>query len=325
MHKRRLNELKLHITIAPAGPILIKSGRESGADPALPSMNFVRTTHPHSGERVIYLPGASLKGVIRSHSERILRTVLGDDSAICCDPLDRNSHCGQRTKNIRETDRLYRALCFACRLFGHMTQSSHFLAADAYPEPASSVVMDTRYNVAIDRLSGGALPGALFDMEVALQGQFETTLTLFNFELWQVGLLALALRDLHEGRTRLGFAKSRGLGNVTVHYRQLEIAYPGQFFPERHDFAGALLGASALVDDDFARAYGYVPYDDRIPYPQTMAPDPDSLLWGRPAVRVGDGTPAGHHQVAAVLAAAVQSWAAFLDSDPVQRKGAETP
>ena len=62
MHKALLCELHLDFAIEPRGPLLIKSGREAGADPTLPDMNFVRTYHPTLGETV-YLPGSSLKGV----------------------------------------------------------------------------------------------------------------------------------------------------------------------------------------------------------------------------------------------------------------------
>ncbi|MCB0020839.1 MAG: hypothetical protein KDE09_23755, partial [Anaerolineales bacterium] len=133
MHKMRVNQLVLDLIIEPDGPLLIKSGNESGADPTLPSMNFVRTQHPISGEQTIYLPGASLKGVIRSHSERILRSLLPENERNCCDPLDRRSNCGTRTRNERDTARQYEQLCLACRLYGHTTHYSHFLAADAYP------------------------------------------------------------------------------------------------------------------------------------------------------------------------------------------------
>ena len=301
MHKRRVNELTLHLTIRPDGPILIKSGVESGADPTLPAMNFVRTWHPRTGERTIYLPGASLKGVVRSHSERILRTLLGDDPTLCCDPLDRRQNCGVRAHNIGETDAQYRALCLACRTFGHTVQASHFLAADAYPAQALNV-LPVRQNVAIDRLSGGVAVGP-FDMEVALEGEFETTLRLHNFELWQVGLIGLVLRDLKLGQVRIGFGKSRGLGLVSLSLDKLEIAYPAQFDPAGREFDKRLYGVGALVTAEVADAYGYRP-DDTLPWPGSVALDDDGQAWGRPAITV-----LGDEAIMAFLRAAVQAWA----------------
>lgn len=75
MHKRLVNHCTIELNLIPDGPILIKSGKE-GADPTKPQMEFVETYH--RGTRSIYLPGSSLKGAIRAHAERIVRTVGSD-------------------------------------------------------------------------------------------------------------------------------------------------------------------------------------------------------------------------------------------------------
>lgn len=308
MHKRRVNELKISFVIEPAGPILIKASDDGGLDPTLPTMNFVRTRHPKDGRTTIYLPGSSLKGVIRSHSERILHTVFGNDAEICCDPLARSGNCFDRVRKIKKPHEQYQKLCLACRTFGHMENASHFLTADAYPpEPINE--LPVRQNVAIDRLSGGVAVGP-FDMEVAMQGEFQSTLTLFNFELWQAGLIALALRDIAEGRVRLGFAKSRGLGAVNLTITQLEIGYPGQFGGDERPFDQQMFGVSSLAPDVRAD-YGYIDGEDTLTYPQPGTLATDGAAWGRPAVTfTGDA-------VMPVLAATVQSWAGYVQT----RKG----
>lgn len=321
MHKRRVNELKLQLVIEADGPILIKSGGESGADPTLPAMNFVRTQHPHSGERTIYLPGSSLKGVIRSHSERIIRTVLGDKPHICCDPLNKDTHCFARLhkSNAVDTAEQYRQLCLACRIFGHMHQASHFYTADAYPQEAVDT-LPIRHNVAIDRLSGGVAVGP-FDMEVSLDTRFATQLTLTNFELWQVGLLALALRDVGEGRVRLGFAKSRGLGQVKVYLTYLEVGYPGQF-AQTDRWRRELLGVGALAED-LIPAYGYVNGPDALPYAAVPQEKADEARWGRPTFYWGEvhvepaslpieRLAAAHQAVTALLGQTVSAWGALV-------------
>jgi len=75
MHKQLVNQCIIHLSLVPKGPLLIKSGRQ-GADPTKADMEFVETYH--QGEKSIYLPGSSLKGAIRAHAERIVRTVGGD-------------------------------------------------------------------------------------------------------------------------------------------------------------------------------------------------------------------------------------------------------
>jgi CRISPR-associated RAMP protein (TIGR02581 family) len=317
MHKRRLNEWTLHLLIEPVGPLLIKSGGESGADPTLPSMNFVRTRHPQSGERTIYLPGSSLKGALRSHVERIVRTVHGDSTAICCDPLDGRNSCGTRTKNIKNTAEQYKALCLACRTFGHTVQASHFYIADAYPDQAIDDLA-VRHQVAIDRLSGGVAVGP-FDLEVAQTGRFETQITLINFECWQLGLLALTVRDLSESRLLLGYGKSRGLGRVKAYLGRLEVAYPGRLGDG--NLGSVIMGAGALAPD-MVGPYGFVP-NDQVTLPSAGALVPDSVAWGRPLLRFGApgnepltslaqaDLEAAHTQVAQVLAATVPAWSSY--------------
>lgn len=328
MHKRRLNELMLDLVIEPAGPLLIKSGVESGADPTLPSMNFVRTRHPTTGETTIYLPGSSLKGAMRSHVERIIRTVHGDNRDICCDPLGKDRQLKSCDQVIRDENRRrenaepkepplttaeeYRRLCLACRLFGHTVHAGHLLTADACP-PQPLNVLPVRHQVAIDRLSGGVAVGP-FDLEVALEGCFETRLTLVNYELWQVGLLALALRDMAEGRLLLGYGKSRGLGRVRVRFTRLELAYPGRF--DAADLDRVWYGVGALAED-MVESYNFV-RGDKVEFPRPGALAVDSVTWGRPAITFGlaDGAPAGdpdaaHTAVRDVLAAAVPAWAAY--------------
>jgi len=73
MHKATFLEGTLRFTITPDGPILVKAGESSGVDPTLPDMRFVRS------QNSIYIPGPSLKGVVRAQAERICRSMDGGD------------------------------------------------------------------------------------------------------------------------------------------------------------------------------------------------------------------------------------------------------
>jgi len=73
MHKATFLEGTLRFTITPDGPILVKAGESSGVDPTLPDMRFVRS------QDHIYIPGPSLKGVVRAQAERICRSLDGGD------------------------------------------------------------------------------------------------------------------------------------------------------------------------------------------------------------------------------------------------------
>lgn len=311
MHKMRLNELHLKGTLTPDGPILVKSGGEIGADPTLPNMNFVRTLHPQSGEPTVYLPGSSLKGAFRSHIERIIRTMLGEDPTVCCDPLGRSS-CGKRIEGMNKsgmnlsTAEEYKELCHACRIFGHLVHAGHFVAADAYPREALNI-LPVRQGVAIDRFSGSSKTNALFDMEVAVEGQFELNISLVNFEIWQMGLLALALRDLAEGRLLLGFGKSRGLGKVTVLLDNLSIAYPGRF-----DLPGSdrdLLGMAALMES-LRQPYGLKDgQTSKVSAPVAGKLAEGSAQWGRPALVWEE-----EQAIWGVLKASVSAWSGLVSN-----------
>jgi len=138
VHKRIYNEAAIRLIIAPVGPILIKAG-SGDSDPTKPDMSFVRTFR--NGQEQVYLPGSSLKGVLRSHCERLARTVDSDERRrrhsgrpLSCDPLDDRHSCSARSllKENREwpSTRKHKESCFICRIFGNMSIASQFRVAE---------------------------------------------------------------------------------------------------------------------------------------------------------------------------------------------------
>src|SRR5205085_2251689 len=235
MHSRVYSELTIRLTITPVGPVLIKSGDEA-SDPRRPDMSFVRTFS--GGRRTVYLPGSSLKGVLRSHCERLARTADTDerrrrnhDRPLACNPLSDEESCGgyirREIKKEKVKDwpgaRKHAESCFLCRMFGNTSIASHFQITDAHP--AGDCRTEERNGVAIDRVYGSVAVGP-FNYETVTEGEFRTTLRLKNFTLSQTGLLLLALRDLSLERIRLGFAKSRGLGLVSARVDELTLGFP---------------------------------------------------------------------------------------------------
>jgi CRISPR/Cas system CSM-associated protein Csm3 (group 7 of RAMP superfamily) len=221
MHKQLLNEATIKLTIEPDGPILIKAS-DTGADPTRPDMEFVRTTGPQ-GERTVYLPGSSLKGVLRAHCERIVRSL---DKNRACDPLDDGDACSKKLENKQDDGMsAYKKSCLICQMFGNTALAGHLRTADAYPTDLSAVRTEQRNGVAIDRVFGSVKVGP-FQFEAATSGTFSTEIQLRNFTLAQLGLVGLALRDLKLGRVGVGFGKSRGLGRVTATFTEMVIRYP---------------------------------------------------------------------------------------------------
>jgi CRISPR-associated RAMP protein (TIGR02581 family) len=248
MLKKLLNQATIELTIEAQGPLLIKSGIEGGADPSVPDMQFVR-----SGGSV-YIPGSSLKGVFRSYAEKIARTV----GARCCNPFD-DTFCGKKANDAKVStgtaiysNRNY--ACRICQLFGSTAMASRIKFNDAYPPNGQNPQTETRTGVAIDRVLGSVAHGP-FDFEVVTKAKFTTTIHLRNFELWQLGLLALVLRDLAEGLIPIGFGKSRGLGEVKATVDKFSVRYVGQSDSSLSNPTQTLYGIGALAATECA-AYG---------------------------------------------------------------------
>src|SRR5947209_7476226 len=119
--------LRLH----PLDPILIKSGYATLDGP---DMVPVRTFR--EGQQTYYFPGSSLKGTLRSHFERICRTLR--EGSVCIPYYDRRRverppvageidsvGCGfrepaSRRKEDNTSSTAYRESCPACRMFGSL-------------------------------------------------------------------------------------------------------------------------------------------------------------------------------------------------------------
>lgn len=282
MHKRFVNQCTIELTISPCGPILIKSGKE-GADPTKPDMEFVETYH--AGGRSIYLPGSSLKGAIRAHAERIVRTVgrtqrpekEAINSVWASNPLD--SRDRENNPNLYLEDwkkknkdhpnqgaALYRQSCFASQMFGSTSVASRIRVEDAYPTNLKHLKIEERNGVAIDRVFGSAVPGALFNYQVCTAGDFKTKIHLKNFTLAQLGLIGLVLRDLNDGWFGLGFAKSRGMGLVEAKVNSVVVQYPGCILDgenikaiaaEQTWYKTTLLGVGEFLSEAEAKGYGF--------------------------------------------------------------------
>jgi CRISPR-associated RAMP protein (TIGR02581 family) len=274
VHKQLVNEAVLDLDIAPAGPVLIKAGESGGIDPTHPDMEFVRTR----GQ--VFLPGSSLKGVVRAHCERILRTMQpGTDrnGRGACDPLARARSCSDRLERARlESHEKYQQSCFICRLFGSTAVASRVRFTDALP--VGEVKVEERNGVAIDRVYGSVAHGP-FNYEVATAGTFRTRIIFKNFTLAQLVVVGLALRDLDEQRIALGFAKSRGMGSVAITWRALNIRYPLARLRQQEHTANELLGVGALLNSDQIAAYG-LPTADRVQLPEALGLTLTSDGWG---------------------------------------------
>jgi CRISPR-associated RAMP protein (TIGR02581 family) len=318
MHKRFVNHCTINLTISPCGPLLIKSGKE-GADPTKPNMEFVETYH--RGGRSIYLPGSSLKGAIRAHAERIVRTVgrtnfdAGDPELPWAnDPInDKYEYLKDKKDKQKKLPsyEVYQKSSFTDQMFGSTEIASRVRIEDAYPVDTAQLKIEERNGVAIDRVFGSVAHGP-FEYEVCTAGEFRTKIHLKNFTLAQLGLIGLVLRDLNDGWFGLGFAKSRGMGLVEATLNEAVVQYPGCVLDRETIKAigtdqtwgkTMLLGAGEFLDETEAGRYGF-PNPDRQETPVAGTEMPlgfgVQLTW------------TGKEQVNDLFIRAVKSWSQVL-------------
>ncbi len=176
------------------------------------------------------IPGSSIKGVLRSTVESLLRGANRDRATHvwACDPLlertDRERACGYH-KSGEKPSADTSGYCAACRLFGSRRVASHVRFTDALiPKENRSgrIPVETRDGVAIDRDLRVAYGVAKYDFEVVSPGtQFDLEVFIENPEEWLMGLLIVGFEQIAEGFSALGGFTSRGLGRVEIAWSEM--------------------------------------------------------------------------------------------------------
>ena len=231
MLKRLVNEAHFTLSITTTGPVLVRSGHATLSGPDMtPILTF------RDGDWQVYLPGSSLKGVLRSHLEKVGRTLR---EGVICDPFhklpDEDAFCGNKFQRRKDNDEkitseiAYRDSCPICRLFGSTEFIGRISINDAYLTSWNGRnPVESRDGVGIDRLTGGSFSGALFNLEaISSDVEFQTEIHVRNFETWQLGMLLLVVQDLEDGLIRIGSGRSRGLGSVKGSVAEVVINHLG--------------------------------------------------------------------------------------------------
>ncbi len=180
----------IQATFQLASPLLIRSGQaETGR---APDVVHLKSNRPdESTEPVAVLSGTSLAGVLRHRAERIVNTLEKPTTII--DEIFGPDFSKDKTKKAK-----------ASRLIVH-----------------ESVIKDTtdlvQTRIAIDRFTGGAYHGALFDEQPIFSGD-ETCVTI-ELELrqpkeYEIGLLFLLIKDLWTSDLPVGGESSIGRGRL---------------------------------------------------------------------------------------------------------------
>jgi CRISPR-associated RAMP protein (TIGR02581 family) len=196
-----------------------------------------------------FIPGASLKGVIRSAAEGLLRDTQPRQDAkeklwTCDFLIDDPCVHHEQVKKLREdlqerlkdqvpekklgsevqratAREIWNESCTVCRLFGSLAMASRVRFPDL-PLHGGVPMMEIRNGVGIDRDRELAASGVLYDFEAVPPGtEFELTVILDNYSEAEVGLVLWLFDQLDQGNLALGGKSSRGLGQVRVEWRHI--------------------------------------------------------------------------------------------------------
>lgn len=186
-------------------------------------------------QRYPLIPGSSIKGVLRSTVESILRGASLERSKHlwACNPHsegrdgkdDGPASCGHHSFAERPSADTS-GYCAACRLFGSRRVASHVRFTDALipkNKRGGRIPVETRDGVAIDRDLRVVSGPAKYDFEVVSPGtQFDLEVFVENPEGWLMGLLIVGFDQIADGFSALGGFTSRGLGRVEIAWSEVE-------------------------------------------------------------------------------------------------------
>lgn len=246
------NEARITILLHTKSPLAIRSAQGKLLDPTQPDMQCIKSRY-HGIDTVI-LPGSSLKGVLRSRYEKVCSLFGGK----ICNIFDHNSKCNNKPKNWKKISYeekehyVLQNICPACQMFGSQIIASKIFIADAYP--VGDCVIGERTGVGINRITGAAQKGALYDFEVVEDGSFQVEITLKNYELYQMALLMYVLKDLDEGYISIGSATTRGNGRMEV--QKLEICLR-EYRKRVKGWKGAMDSQEIPLDEEFHIKYNW--------------------------------------------------------------------
>lgn len=222
MFKKLYNEAIISYNIETVSPLFIRSGEEDPLNPISAEHSYLVLYK--DGKLLPVIPGTSFKGVFRSRAEAKLRS----HGHKICDLFGYN--CGKRIlkKEKKEKTKLngeerYIESCPVCKLFGSTALKGRAEFSDAFPTGEYRV--GKRMSVAIDRITGAAKHGALFDFEYIEYCNFEGSIKIRNFLNWHIKLLLDLFQDLDTGFITFGGLTSKGFGRMKINNIDIKIRY----------------------------------------------------------------------------------------------------
>ena len=211
------NKYILKGTLVALDPIHIGSSSKNTLDPVDVDSAVLKDSRGYP-----VIPGSSVKGVVRSWFESVLRGA----GVYVCDVLDDKNCCtakGEKErkdcKDLRKKAEMsYEASCEVCRLFGGRELAGKLKFKDSY------LIGEPSFEFR-DGVETGAVRGhAKYDFEIiSKDSEFSFYLTAENLDEKQRKYFEFIVEALKNGELSVGGKTSRGLGRFAVKDINIEI------------------------------------------------------------------------------------------------------
>ncbi len=249
--KAQHSKLSIDIDWEPVGPIMVKAEADGIAVDTLPLVSAV-------GDHLTFvLPGSSIKGALRSHAERIIRTlqavapeanqafsdqlqavpliqgVFGSAARLKLEPGTKEKKQQGRLGALAIDD-CYAQLAIQLEQWNQIEAATNERELRQKLDAAQLQQTQQAFHVAIDRWTGGAADGFLYSTLEPMGFAWEPirlTLDLGwlshkavdpSLAMAGTALLLLLLRDLAAGRIPLGYGVNRGMGAIQINRIQIQ-------------------------------------------------------------------------------------------------------
>ncbi|KPL75302.1 hypothetical protein ADN00_12995 [Ornatilinea apprima] len=223
-----------------------------------------------SSDGKYFIPGSSLKGVLRSRAEYIANIIHQGNGV--CHIFDQRKKseahlpgrlcCGDRFEiRLKDAEKnqktlpyatFYADACPACQLFGHSSFQGRLSVTDFPALDSDSGKPFSQTHIAVDRLTAGAAQSKLFTPKYLRDAVFKGSIHIQNFSIWQLGWLGFVLQDLREGLIRLGRKQTSGYGKLAIQKETVRFRYLGKPPTEEK-----LWGIGKYLNDEWIKQYGY--------------------------------------------------------------------
>lgn len=201
---RLISLIRVSGTLVNLAPLRVGTGREPPLGATVDN-TFLRIRR--DGEEIPYIPGSTIKGVLRNYFEQLARLKYPE----LHDPWDRDEIEKEAEKG---------EFCVVCGTFGSTKIASHLRVFDAYP--TSKVTTNIKTCVGIDREFQAARPAILYTEEFIEPGyEWSFKMDIINIQFPEGGderslLLTETIRALKLGLISFGARKSVGFGQIQL-------------------------------------------------------------------------------------------------------------